>query len=181
MPKRLKLESHLSIEELETLYRHAKNGVERSHYQIIWLLALGKTSQEVAEVTGYSLTWIRILVRRYNLWGSQGIEDGRHCNSGAEPLLNDFQQAQLWQILQGPAPDGGLWNGRKVAEWMSEVTGREIARYRGWEYLRQLRCRLRVPCTNTPRTTNVSTNKRQRYLNRKRREESAESGQNSPS
>lgn len=181
MPKRLKLESHLSIEELETLYRQAKNGVERSHYQIIWLLALGKTSQEVAEVTGYSLTWIRILVRRYNRWGSQGIEDGRHCNSGAEPLLNDVQQAQLWQMLQGPAPDGGLWNGRKVAEWMSKVTGREIDRYRGWEYLRQLRCRLRVPYANTPRVANVSTIKRQTYSNSKLEEESSDTGQNSPS
>ncbi len=34
-----------------------------------------------------------------------------------------MQQAQLWQVLQEKAPDRGLWNGRKVADWLSEVTG----------------------------------------------------------
>jgi transposase len=148
MPKRLKLEPYLSVDELKALYRRAKEGVERSHYQILWLIALDKSTQQVAEITGYSPNWIRILVRRYNRWGPQAIEDGRHRNLGADPLLNDVQQAQLWQMLQGPAPDGGLWNGRKVAEWMSEVTGREIDRYRGWEYWRQLKPRLREPRPN---------------------------------
>jgi hypothetical protein len=32
----------------------------------------------------------------------------RRHNQGAKPLLDDWQQAQLWQALQGPAPDGGL-------------------------------------------------------------------------
>jgi transposase len=145
MPRQLKLLPYLSIDELETLYRQAKDRVERSHYQIIWLLSLGRTTQEVADVTGYSLNWIRTLVRRYNQRGIQGIKDGRHDNSGAEPLLNNAQEAQLWQILQSPAPDGGLWNGRKVAEWMSEVSGRKVDRHRGWEYWRQLRLRLRQP------------------------------------
>ncbi len=40
---------------------------------------------------------------------------------------------------------GGLWNGRKVADWLSEVTGTHISRQRGWEILRQMTFRLRVP------------------------------------
>jgi hypothetical protein len=44
MPKRLTIEPHLSIKELENRYRAAKNPVERSHYQIVWLLAQGKTT-----------------------------------------------------------------------------------------------------------------------------------------
>jgi hypothetical protein len=40
-------------------------------------------------------------------------------HSDSEPLLNDIEQAQLWLALQQPPPDGGLWNGRKVADWMS--------------------------------------------------------------
>jgi len=54
-------------------------------------------------------------------------------------------QAQLWQARQGTAPDGGLWNGRQVADWLTGVTGRKISRQRGWEILRQMTFRLRVP------------------------------------
>ncbi|MBW4630365.1 MAG: helix-turn-helix domain-containing protein [Iphinoe sp. HA4291-MV1] len=64
MPKRIKIEEHLSLDELEIRYRQAKEGVERTHYQIIWLLAKGLGTKEVATVTGYSRNWIYELV-----WG----------------------------------------------------------------------------------------------------------------
>jgi hypothetical protein len=51
----------------------------------------------------------------------------------------------LWQVLQQSPPDGGLWNGRKVADWMSELKGEKICRGRGWEYLKSMKFRLRVP------------------------------------
>lgn len=41
--------------------------------------------------------------------------------------------------------DGGLWNGRKVAEWMSQITGKTVTRMRGWEDLKQMEYSLRVP------------------------------------
>ena len=71
--------------------------------------------------------------------------DGRQDNPGATPRLDDVQQANLWQALKGPAPDGGLWNGRKVADYLSELIGQPISRQQGWEYLKQMRMRLRVP------------------------------------
>ncbi len=58
MPKRITIEPHLSLDELETCYRGAKDPFERSHYQIIWLLATGRPTEEVAAVTGYSRNWI---------------------------------------------------------------------------------------------------------------------------
>lgn len=69
----------------------------------------------------------------------------RHRNRGASPLLNDVQLAQLWQVLQSPPADDGLWTGPKVAQWMSELLGHPVAPQRGWEYLKGLRLRLRVP------------------------------------
>lgn len=39
MPKRVSIEDHLSVAELEKRYRQAKEPIERSHYQIIWLQA----------------------------------------------------------------------------------------------------------------------------------------------
>ena len=145
MPKRISVTEYLSIKELEQRYHQAKEGVESRQYQIIWLLAKGKTTEEVEEVTGYSRTWIYALVKRYNELGLEGLGDQRHHNQGRAPLIDDLEQAQLWQVLQGDAPDGGLWNGRKVADWLSAFTGRPISRQRGWEILRQMTFRLRVP------------------------------------
>jgi hypothetical protein len=47
-------------------YRAAKEPVLRSHWQIIWLLAHGRTSAHVAASTGYSVKWIRTVAQRYN-------------------------------------------------------------------------------------------------------------------
>lgn len=145
MPRRLSIHPHLSIDELESCYRQAKDAIERTHYQTIWLLANGKTTAEVAEVTGYGVSWIYELVRSYNRTGPNSLGDQRHHNPGAEPLLNDVQQAQLWQALQEPPANGGLWSGPQVAAWISELLGRPVSPQRGWDYLRGLRFRQRRP------------------------------------
>lgn len=145
MPKRITIAPHLPLEELESRYRKATDPVERSHYQILWLLAGGKKSERVAEVTGYSLEWIRTVARRYNQLGAEAVGDSRHNNPGAKPLLDEVLSAQLLQSLEGPASDGGLWNGRKVADWMSEVLERRVSPQRGWEYYQGLEQRVRVP------------------------------------
>lgn len=91
MGKRLSIEAHLAVEELEQRYRAARDGVARSQWQIIWLLAGGASSQEVAEVTRYSLPWIREVAKRYNARGAAWIGDGRHHNPGHAPLLPTFR------------------------------------------------------------------------------------------
>jgi transposase len=144
MPKRITIAPHLSPEELQARFRQAKTTTQAHHYQIIWLLAMGKTTAEVMAVTGYSRGWIYELVWGYNHLGPESLGDQRCQNTDRDPLLNDVEQAQLWQVLQQPPPDGGLWNGRKVADWMSELKGEKICRQRGWEYLKSMKFRLRV-------------------------------------
>lgn len=145
MPKKVTLKPHLSVGELEERYRQAKEPVERSHYQILWLLAQGRTPREVSEVTGYSRGWIYELVWGYNDTGVSSLGDHRHQNPGATSLLTPHQEAHLLQALRDAAPDGGLWNGRKVADYLSELLERPVSRQQGWVYLKQLGWRLRVP------------------------------------
>ena len=95
MPKRISIITHLTIDELEQRYRQASHPIERSHYQIIWLLAQGRTTSEVASVTGYSRDWIYELVRSYNCLGVEALGDLRRTNPGGTPKLDDVQQAQL--------------------------------------------------------------------------------------
>jgi hypothetical protein len=64
----------------------------------------------------------------YNHLGPESLGDQRCKNTDCDPLLNDVEQAQLWQVRKQPPPDGGLWNGRKVADWMSELKGEKVCR-----------------------------------------------------
>ena len=100
MPKRISIIPYLTIDELEQRYRQTTDGIERSHYQIIWLLAQGRPTEEVVAVTGYSRDWIYELVRSYNRSGVAALGDLRRHNPGGVPKLNDVQQAQLLQALR---------------------------------------------------------------------------------
>ena len=149
MPKTIKLESHLSSEELENRYRKARDSVLRSHYQIPWLISQAKTTQEVMEATGYSRGWIQQLARRYNADGPQALGDRRHRNPGAREraLLSADQQEELREALTNPPPDGGMWNLRKVGKWIEQKTGHVVSnkKQRGWEYLKRLEQSPKVP------------------------------------
>ncbi len=134
---------------MENRYREAKDPVERSHYQILWLICQGKTTRRVMEATGYSRGWIQRLARRYNAYGPEALGDRRHQNPGAREraLLSAEQQQELAEALRKPPPDGGMWNSRKVGEWIEQKTGKAVSnkKQRGWEYLRRLGHSPKVP------------------------------------
>ncbi len=149
MPKTIKLAPHLSPRELEDRYRKTRDPVLRSHYQILWLISRGQTTRQVMEVTGYSRGWIQQLARRYNAYGPREIGDRRHRNPGAKEraLLDPEQRRELARALTEPPPDGGMWNSRKVGEWIERRTGRAVSqkKQRGWEYLKRLGNSPKVP------------------------------------
>lgn len=76
------LQPHLSIEELQTRSHKAKSPVERSQFQIIWLIGQGKSLEEVATLTGYNQHWIYQLIWRYNQFGVEEIKKRKYENSG---------------------------------------------------------------------------------------------------
>jgi transposase len=150
MPRRLRVEAHLSVEELGQRHRAARDPVERSHWQIIWLAAQGRSRVEITAVTGYHARWISTLIGRYNQAGPAGLGDRRHANPGGQWRLTPVQQQQLATALEGPAPDGGLWTGPKVAQWIASATGEPAHPQLGWHYLVRLGYR---PLRPRPRHT----------------------------
>src|SRR5512143_3956798 len=94
-------------------YRVARDPVERSRWQMIWLLVSGRPLDEVAAVTGYSTRWMREVVRRYNAVGPDALADQRRRNPGAAPLLDAAGQAALEEALRAPPVEGGRWTGRE--------------------------------------------------------------------
>jgi hypothetical protein len=144
MGRHIHLQPHLSVDDLERRYRTAKEPHERSWWQILWLLAQGRTATELAGVTGYSAYWIGQLAKRYNEHGPAGMHNRQHTTSRrAAPLLSAELQEELRQALAGPAPEDDRWSGRTVAEWMSVRLGRPVSRYRGWVYLQRFKPRPR--------------------------------------
>ena len=152
MPKRVKLQEYLSLVELEQQYRQAKDPVERSQWQILWLLAKGSPSEQVAQVTGYSLNWIRRIAQRYNTAGAAGVQDQRHRNPGAAPLLSAAQQEELRAVLQAALERESLWTGPQVAAWIATKVGHPVYPQRGWEWLRRLGFDPRMARPRQPRS-----------------------------
>ena len=143
--RRITIEPHLDVETLEARYRGSPDGISRSHWQIIWLLASGQTTGVVSGVTGYSVAWIYALVQRYNAQGEAALGDQRHHNPGAQHSLNTGQQAQLQKLLTEAAATGERWTGKRVAAWMSEQLQRPVDFRRGCEMLRRLGFSLQMP------------------------------------
>ncbi len=137
MARRMTLAPHMSVAELEQRYRQAGDPVARSQWQMLWLLAGGMPTAEVARVTGYTVRWVQEIARRYRA-GPAAIGDRRHGNRGAVPLLDAAQQGALRAALAGPAPDGGIWTCRQVAAWIGDAIGRPVDPTRGWEWMRRL-------------------------------------------
>jgi transposase len=138
MARPLLLPPHLPVEDLERRYRRARDPVERSQYQIVWLLAGGEPTAAVARATGYSVGWVRKVAARYRAGGPGALGDRRHGNPGAKPLLDAAAREELRAALAGPAPGGGVWTCRAVAAWISARVGREVDQARGWEWMRRL-------------------------------------------
>lgn len=138
MPRLVTVVPHLPVDELARRYRTADDPVERSHWHFVWLIAAGRRVPEVATLTGYTANWVREVIRRYNAAGPAGLADRRGTNPGHPPLLTPALRNELGQALEGSAPDGGLWTGRKVAGWMAARLGRPVGEPRGWEAMRAL-------------------------------------------
>jgi transposase len=148
MARYIKLTTNLSVGELEQRYRRASEGLERSHWQIIWLLAQGHPAYVVARMTGYSAYWIGQLARRFNDEGAEALVNHRHhSRPNPQALLTDSNGGldALRTALAGPAPNGDVWNSRTVAAWLSARAGRRVSPQTAWSYLRRLGWTSQVP------------------------------------
>jgi transposase len=145
MPKRIRLHPYLTEHELHERYRHTPDGVERSRWQFLWLLARGLTATAIARVTGYSAYWIGQIARRYNGAGPESVRDLRRHGRAPQPLLTEEHHAALRAALAEPHPAGDHWCGRTVAAWLSTQLGRRVSRQAAWRTLRRIGARFLKP------------------------------------
>jgi transposase len=140
------LASHLSTEALNERYRRCADPKEARRWHALWLFSTGKPIGDVAVLVSRHRNWILTVIQRYNAEGPEGVIDRHRIHPGGRAAaLTPEQQHDLADALHGPAPDGGLWTGPKVAAWMAERLGRPIYPQLGWVYLRKLGFVLRQP------------------------------------
>ncbi|MGO8948433.1 MAG: winged helix-turn-helix domain-containing protein [Ktedonobacterales bacterium] len=143
------MQPYLSINELEHRYRTAKEPNERTWWQILWLLAQGRTATEVSAVIGYRAYWIGQIAKRYNELGPGGMRNRRHTTSyRPAPVLSAEQQQELQELqaaFSQAAAQNQHWTGTDVAAWMSQRLGRPVSYGLGWSYLVKLKHSLQAP------------------------------------
>ena len=130
---------HLSLEELQAGWRGSKDATEARHYQVIWLLAQGHRTAEVARLTGFVPRWVEQLLARYNAFGPPSLGDRRRSNGAKPTLLTPAVLERLRERVHTPPDDGGVWTSGKVAAFLAAELGlASVAPQRGWEALRAI-------------------------------------------
>ena len=150
---RLPIVPHLSPAEITRRYRACRGGVEKTHWQILWLLTRSATPPAPAQVAaqvGLTPAWVRTVLKRWNAEGPAGLVDRRAARNGGTPRLSAEQQAALFEALQGRPDDGGLWTGPKVAAYVRDRWGVAVRPETGWRWLKRLGLSLQVPRPRNP-------------------------------
>ena len=130
---------HLRVAELQVRWRESRDATLARHYQVIWLLAEGRSCAEVAGLTGFVRRWVEELVVRYNRFGPSSLGDRRRGNGAKPQILTPEVLALLRERVMTPPDDGGVWTARKVALVMATALGlARVAEQRGWEALRAI-------------------------------------------
>jgi len=143
--KRIELAGHLTAEELKQRYQAAVKAAEARRWHVLWKIAEGYSTQQAAQLVGMTACTARRIVGRYNERGADTPLDARRTNAGRPRHLSDEQHGQLLEALRGRAPDGGLWTGPKVIEWIHTNTDVRVGKRFGWRMLKRLGARLVVP------------------------------------
>ena len=142
---KIKLELQHTAEELQQHYQKASSAVERRRSQVIWFLALGKTTQEAAELTAYSHVSILDTIHKYNSMGLEGLKDHRVNNQGAPTVLSDQEMLLLAQSIRADFEQGIIWRGKDVLQWVERVCNKQLHQPRAYELLSAIGFTLQVP------------------------------------
>jgi len=125
--------------------RYCENKVVRRRLEVLRLTKLGYMRQTVAEAVDVSGETVRNVIRAFNEHGFAGILEDKRRYNRSEPAITPEQEEQLRVALAGRAPDGGLWNGRKVGAWMALTFGISVGKRLGSSTLLRLKYTLQRP------------------------------------
>jgi len=113
-----------TADELHTLYRTETNARMARRLQALWLARLGRTCQQIVDVTGAGRRSVQQWVAKYNAGGVDELLD--KPRSGRPTRLTAHQQEQLKaRVAAGPRdPDGvSVFNAAAIDEIVEKEFG----------------------------------------------------------
>jgi transposase len=137
--------NHLTLNELRRRAKKAKDPIEKDRFLAVYHAKRGLTAKEIARIIPNTPRWVQETVRRYNLEGPEALKDKRHQNPGQKPKLTPEERMRVLEALQGPPPDGGLWTGPKLRDWVERELGKRLSLYPIYRLLHEMGFALRVP------------------------------------
>jgi transposase len=137
--------NHLTLDELWRRAKKAKDPIEKDRFLAVYHAKRGLTAKEIARIIPNTPRWVQETVRRYNLEGPEALKDKRHQNPGQKPKLTPEERMRVLEALQGPPPDGGLWTGPKLRDWVERELGKRLSLYPIYRLLHEMGFALRVP------------------------------------
>ena len=96
---------HLGLAELRAGYRGSGDATLARHFQVIWLLAQGRTVAETARLTSFVRRWIEELLVRNNVFGPSSLGDRRRGDGAKARVLTAEVLDALRERMKRP-PDG---------------------------------------------------------------------------
>jgi len=129
---------HLGLDRLQAGYRGSGDATLARHYQVIWLLAQGRSCAEVAGLTSFARRWVEQLLERTNAFGPSSLGDRRRRTGATATVLTAEMLERLGERLKTPPDGGGVWTARRAAAFMAAELGRSVSEQRGWEALRAI-------------------------------------------
>jgi transposase len=160
--QRLPVARHLTANQARAKYRACRHPIEKVRWHAIWLLLRAdrpRTPAQASEAVGLSVITVRGLLQRWNDCGPAGLTD-RRANNRGRPRLTGGQRAALFAALKKRPPDGGLWNGPKVAAFVRDQWGVAVCPQTGWQWLKDLGFTLQVPRPRHPKAAGPAARRR---------------------
>jgi transposase len=140
---------HLPYEEVVEHFKTCSDPNEKTRWQAIMLCMEGYRRGEIASICKHERGWVTATVHHWNQFGKEGLLDDRREN-GRACYLSDEQQKQLGALLDTPAPDGGIWSGKQVVEWIHETTQKKVTVKCGIDYLHRAEMTQQMPRPQHP-------------------------------
>lgn len=137
--------NHLTLEQLQHRIKQEKDPIAQLRFLAVYHAQRGLGAQEIAQLTTRTPRWVHATLQRYNQQGPQALSDRRHTNPGRRPKLRPEESAQVLQALQSPPPDGGLWTGEKLRQWVALRLGKRLSLNPIYRLLHTSGYRLKVP------------------------------------
>ena len=160
---------HLSVTELQAGYRGSKDATLARHYQVVWLLAQGRTVAETARLTSFVPRWVEELLVRYNRFGPSSLGDRRQGNGAKATILTPEILDMLRERLKTSPGDGGVWISKKVAALIAAELGlAKVVEQRGWEALRAVGWTIQRPRPRHARAASPEAQAEYKKASRKR-------------